>query len=440
KNVKRCFFELEKSQWLKNKEVINLQEKKLRQLINHAYHHVPYYRQVMDKKGIRPSDIKTIQDLQKLPLLSKKEINNNLYFDLFSDNHNKKKVKRITTSGSTGSPFICFVDRYQLEMRWAATLRGHQMTGCNFADKQVRLWHQTIGLSFSQRFKEKIDAFLSRRKFIPVFELNINNIRAMLKTIKNYKPKLVDGYAEAFNLIAQFMSDTKVDTVNVPSILSSAQYLPPETRSKIEEQLNSSVFDKYGSREFSGIAYECEQHNGLHIVAENYIVEILKNGKPVKPGELGEVVITDLNNFCQPFVRYCIGDLAVAEDINKKCACGRGLPLIKNIQGRVQSIIVGSNGRYIPGTFFSHLFKDYSYLVQQYKIEQIIKDEINLSVVKGLRFESKKFDELLSQLYKYLGEDTKINCKYVEKINLTKVGKHQAVLSKLKLDFQSIKL
>src|SRR6185295_20378238 len=120
------------------------------------------------------------------------------------------------------------------------------------------------------------------------------------------------------------------------------------SRQIIESNFQCGVFDKYGSREFSGIAYECEAHEGHHIVAENYIVEILKDGVPAEPGELGEVVITDLNNFCMPLIRYRVGDLAVAMDNTKTCPCGRGLPRIGRIEGRTQAIIFGPNGLFMP--------------------------------------------------------------------------------------------
>ena len=142
----------------------------------------------MKKLGLYPEDIKTIKDLQKLPLLSKKDVSQNLYFDLLSDNHDKQKIQKISTSGSTGNPFIFYVDKVQLEMRWAATLRGLQMSGYQFGQRVARLWHQTIGMNATQIIKEKLDAFLSRRYFIPVFDLNKNNIKKIINKLQRLKP------------------------------------------------------------------------------------------------------------------------------------------------------------------------------------------------------------------------------------------------------------
>ena len=179
-------------------------------------------------------------------------------------------------------------------MRWAATLRGLQMTGYKFGQRVARLWHQTIGLTFKQLLKEKLDAFLQRRLFIPVFKITDQSLKRTIKTLKSYKPKLIDGYAEAFNVIAKYNNKVNGKPIGVDSIMTSAQTLSKTDRDLISTNLDSKVFDKYGSREFSGIAYQCEAHQGYHVVAENYIVEIIKDGKPAKPGEIGEIIITEV--------------------------------------------------------------------------------------------------------------------------------------------------
>jgi phenylacetate-CoA ligase len=154
---------------------------------------------------------------------------------------------------------------------------------------------------------------------------------------------------------------------------------------------------------------------------------------------MGEVVITDLNNYCMPLIRYRLGDLAVAMDSSKTCACGRGLPMIGQIEGRVQALIVGSTGQYIPGTFFAHLFKDYDYLIKQYLVEQVEKGAINFKVVKGPRFTTEEFDRLLDLLRQFLGKETVINIEFCEKIQMVRTGKQQGSISRLSIDFQKLR-
>jgi len=436
--AKSYYQELKQSQWLTLDQIKELQEQKLRKLVRHAYQHVPFYRQRFDEAGIKPTDIRTLEDLSKIPLLSKQDVRDNLYFDLMSDNHEKSEVLRIQTSGSTGEPFVCFADRHQLEIRWAATQRSLEWTGYRFGDKQARLWHQTIGMSFLQVVREKLDALMNRRMFVPAYELSDSNLRQFIDKISKHQPVLIDGYAESLNFLAHYVKEHGIPGFRPKALVSSAQALPDQSRDIIEKAFGCKVFDKYGSREFSGIAYECEQHDGHHVVAESYIVEILKDGRPAKPGEVGEIVITDLSNHCLPFLRYRIGDLAVAVDNSETCGCGRGLPRIGKIEGRVQAIIVGTNGNYVPGTFFAHLFKDYDYVVRQYQVVQESLGSIKLKVIKASAFNDEAFEEVLSELRKFLGADMRIDVEFVDNIPMVRTGKRQGSISTIKMDFQAI--
>jgi len=220
-------------------------------------------------------------------------------------------------------------------------------------------------------------------------------------------------------------------------VMSSAQTLPDQSRRIIEEAFGCRVFDKYGSREFSGIAYECEAHNGHHVVGEGLIVEVLRDGEPAAPGEVGEVIITDLNNYCMPFIRYRLGDLAVAVDDSAPCPCGRGLPRIGNVEGRVQSIIQGSDGRFLPGTFFSHYLKEFSFAFRHYQVVQEERGAIVFKVVKGSRYSDDVLDEVLRTFRKYLGQDMRIDVQFEEQLEMVRTGKRLASVSRLTVDFQN---
>lgn len=436
RDVEHYYETLRKTQWLDAASTRELQDEKLRRLLRHCYRNVPYYRSAMQALKLRPEDIRGQADLHKLPFLTKADIRRHLYFDIMSENHDKDQVLKVTTSGSTGEPFVCYADRAQLEFRWAATLRAQEWTGYRFGDPTVRLWHQTIGMSQNQVARERLDAALSNRSFIPVFELSDQNLAKMVRTIAAAEPVLMDGYAEALNFLAGYLKSTGSLAVRPRALMSSAQTLPASSRKLIEEAFGCKVFDKYGSREFSGIAYECEAHQGHHVVAEGYIVEILRDGKPALPGEIGEVVITDLNNTCMPFVRYRIGDLAEAMDPDAACSCGRGAARIGAIQGRVQSIIQGTDGRYLPGAFFAHFLKDYDYAFKRFQVIQDERDAMTFRVVKGGRFSQSVLDEVLATFHQYLGDRMRIDVEFVDEIALVRTGKHLPSVSRLNVDFQ----
>jgi phenylacetate-CoA ligase len=436
RDVEKYYEVLRKTQWLAPREMRQLQDEKLRRLIRHAYRNVPYYRGRMQELKLRPEDIRGQEDLHKLPLLTKADVRKHLYFDILSDNHDKRDVLRISTSGSTGEPFVIYADRTQLEFRWAATLRSQEWTGYEFGDPCVRLWHQTLGMSKSQVFKEKLDAAFCRRKFVPVFDMREDKLEEMVREISAWKPVLMDGYAEALDFLARYIKSKGSIEVHCKALMSSAQTLPEGSRKVIEEAFRCRVFDKYGSREFSGLAYECDAHNGHHVVGEGYIIEVLRDGRPVAPGELGEIVITDLNNFCLPFVRYRIGDLGVAMDANATCACGRGLPMLGNIEGRVQSIIQGTDGQFLPGTFFAHYLKEFDHALQKFQVVQEQPGAIVFKVVKGGRYSEAVLDEVLTTFRHHLGKNMKIDVEFVENVEMVRTGKRLASVSKLAVDFQ----
>jgi phenylacetate-CoA ligase len=437
KESKNTFGILKKTQWMESNEIEKIQNWRLERLIWHVYTFVPYYQRLFNENGIHPKDISNISDLSKIPLLEKSDVSQNLYMDLFSTEHNKKEMLKISTSGSTGQPFVTYADRQQLEIRFATTLRSLEWTGWQFGDRQVRLWHQKIGMSQTQVIREKIDAKLLKRKFIPAFELSEESLKRLVDTLNNYRPQLIDGYAESLNFLAMYFKQGGKLNFKPKGLMSSAQMLTTGTRKQIEDALGARLFDKYGSREFSGIAYQCEKSFDHHVMDESYIVEILKNGKKALPGEIGEVVITDLNNFSVPLIRYRIGDLAMAVDQKSICDCGRGLSRIGDIQGRTQALIHCANERWLPGTFFAHFFKDYEHMVKFFQVIQEIKGEFTLLIVKGEHWTSSEWNSLLNNLRTYTGE-TNIKVEYVSEIPLLATGKRTPVISKVKVDFQLI--
>lgn len=435
--VKDIYLTLSETQWQSPEQLRDLQSRRLRRLMWHAYVHVPYYRRQFHERGLHPRDFDHVEDLAQFPMLSKQDVSEHIYFDLFSDVHVKSDMHKIATSGSTGQPFVTYADRSQLEVRFATTLRALEWTGWRIGDPQVRLWHQKLGMSPTQAIKERIDARFLRRTFIPAFEMTEEGLQQLAKKLNAIRPTLIDGYAESLNFLASYLSAGGSLDFRPKGVMSSAQTLTSGTRAQIEQGLGCRVFDKYGAREFSGIAYECDRNDGHHVMDESYIVEVLREGKPANPGETGEIVITDLNNFSFPLIRYRIGDLAVAMNESEACDCGRGLSRIGDIQGRTQALVHCANGRWIPGTFFAHFFKEYDYLVRFYQVVQSKRGEFTLRIVKGPHWTEESWHLLVAELRRYVGS-TEILTEFVDSIPLLATGKRTPVVSSVRLDFQSL--
>jgi phenylacetate-CoA ligase len=415
-DVQHVYEALNKTQWLSASALRDFQDEKLRRLIRHCYRHVPYYRRWMQRANLRPEDIHGQLDLHKLPVLSKNDVRKNLYFDITADNMDRAEVERITTSGSTGEPLVVFADRRQLEFRWAASLRARELAGYRFGDPSVKFWDQALGSSQAQRRREKLQAWLINRTLIPSFEMSEDKLEQLVKSLSAKGPALIEGDAEVLDFVARYIKGSLGTLGFRPlAMISNGQTLTSQSRELIESAFGCQVFDGYTSRELGGIAHECSAHAGHHVVSEGYIVEILVDGRPANAGETGDLVITDLNNYAMPLVRYQLGDRATLLE-EAPCACGRSSPRIGAIQGRAQSIIRGTGGRFVPGTFFDQVMKDYEYAIRQFRIVQREPGAVQLELVKAGRFSSDVMDTVQQIVRRHLGEKLRIDLQFVDSI------------------------
>lgn len=436
----RSFRELKKSEFASAAELRRIQEVRLQRIVQFAAENSKFYRESFARSGIDPSAIRTVEDLASVPLLSKKDVRENLLDGLLTVDPENSSILKISTSGSTGEPFSIYASRNQLEYRFASTIRAAQWTGWMMGTRQCRLWHQTLGMSLSQVVRERIDALMMRRMFIPAFQVDPISLERTIRKINHFRPRLIDGYAESLNLIASYLIATNQKLSFRPqAVMSSAQALTQQTRDQIETAFGCKVYDKYGSREFSGIAYECGHTNLHHVVDECYIVELLVDNRPANPGEIGEVVITDLLNFATPLIRYRIGDLAMAIDdrVPQPCVCGRSHSLIGRIEGRTQAIIHCKNGTWMPGAFFLHFFKNYESEIRFFQIHQAEKGSFELRIVPTPDLTDQSLAVIIERLREYVG-DTEIRITKVSEIPLVRTGKRSPIVSSVVEDFQQL--
>jgi phenylacetate-CoA ligase len=202
-----------------------------------------------------------------------------------------------------------------------------------------------------QKLKHSIHLRLLRHKHFVNYDLSNNRLKRLCELVDIYRPKVLISFTTSVEIFARYVLDTGWRPKQpLEAIVVGAENLFEAQRAIIEEAFDCKVFESYGSREFMLIAMECEEHNGLHVSSENLMVEILRDNQPVPPWESGNVVITDLHNYAQPFIRYQNDDLATWA--GHGCACGRGLPLIQSIDGRCLDIIRGVDGRALERGFF----------------------------------------------------------------------------------------
>ena len=424
--------ELERTQWLPTDEIKKIQWIKLKKLLEYAYINVPYYQQVFKTLNMTPKDITIPDDFRKLPLLDKEDIRSNIS-DIVSSSCEKKDLIKDSTGGSTGINLRFFYDTKSIAHRSAVALRSDSLAGLDIGDKHVKLWGSPFDISRQNSLKGKISKLISRSLYLSSYDLSEDTMYKYTKKLLQYKPKVIIGYSSSLYLFAKFLEENKIKGISPKSIISSAEVLYDYQRELIESVFGCKVFNRYGCREFSTIAQECSEHSGMHINAEHVYVECLKEGEPAALGETGELIITDLDNYGMPFIRYKIGDVGVLSD--RICNCGRGLPIIETIEGRTFDIIVGTNGRYFDGHFFSILLRTAVDGIKQFQVVQESKNEINIRIVVDKIFRTKYIDTLTSKIHEYCGEDMQVNFKILEAIPLTKSGKFRFVISKVASDF-----
>lgn len=349
-------------------------------LLKHAKATVPFYKQWFAESSLSPAEIVRSGDLSALPLVDKQIIM--AQPGLFQADPQPPGSYTKATGGSTGRPLRLRLDSLSDQWRMAVYRRGYSWAGCREGDRQIYLWGADV-MPVSRQFKLRRGLFrtLARMRFFSSFGLGAQEMDEVLSAVSRFKPKSIVGYTTALEAMARrALAVGWTAPVELHSVITGAEALRGDQRELIQNAMNCQVFETYGSREFMLIAAECTEHNGLHISAENLIVEVIKDGKPAEPGQLGEIIVTDLHNYAQPFIRYKSGDLAVPAEGN--CPCGRTLPRLERIEGRILDMITAPDGRILPGEFFPHFFKDLPN-ISRFQVRQTAVDHLSISIVSN---------------------------------------------------------
>jgi len=429
----KCLNKIRRTQWLPEEKIKKIQWIRLEKLLKHSYVTVPFYKNLFDSIGINIMKGVTIDDFRNIPLLDKEIITRNKE-KLLSTKYKPSDLIVNTTSGSTGKKLVFYKDKKMAKnddyYRMAAVLRNIEWTRAKIWDKQAYLWGSQMDSTKEKRFKGRMLNFIFPTLFLSSYEMTPYKMNLYVKKINRYKPKVLTGYASALYLFANFLDEKQIKIHNLKGIVSSAETLYQYQRDKIESVFQCKVFNRYGCREVGPIAQECTKHTGLHINAEHVYVEILdENGNPCHPGKIGKIVVTDLDNYGFPFIRYEIGDIGIFSD--RKCECGRNLPLLENVGGRVFDIIVGTNGNHLTGTFWTILLRTYVQGIVQFQVIQENFGEIVIKLVVDKSFTETEEKKLLKRIYDKCGEDMKVDIQLVKNIPLTESGKNRFIISKV---------
>ena len=352
---------LSSTEWLSEKELYDLQSKKLRLLVEHCYNNVPYYKRVFDDLGLTPDDIQSREDLSKIPILTKQIIKEN-FDDLISLDAGSRQMFDGSTGGSTGTPMRFKEDVNSWNSLRALNFRGWSWAGFQVGEKLFTLAGNSLVKKNTKgrKWLEKnlYDRLIMRNEKHNCTDITPNALKGYYKSMMKYKPAALRGYASSLYFFAKYIEQNHLSVCPIKVIFTTGEKLQPQYRYKIQQVFHAPVFDGYGASDGGVSAHECYMHEGLHIGEEHCIIEIVNNDGVVVPdGEIGHVVSTDLNNYVFPFLRYKVGDLAFIK--SSLCSCGRKHRLLGEVIGREGRAIYNKQGRPFSSIVLDNMmFKD----------------------------------------------------------------------------------
>ena len=421
----RYLRELERSQWWSPDELREHQRTKVANLLAHAHANVPFFRRRLDAAGVGPAPADALAALQGLQLLSKNQIRRAGDEALWRDapgglfEHN--------TGGSTGDPLIFHLDRRRQGYDQAARIRTHRWFGVDLGERELYLWGSPIELTGSDRVKRWRDALFNHR-LISAFDMSTERMDKYIEQWHRYRPACLFGYPSS---IARFVEHaatrgTCLHTSGFRAVFVTGEVCYPHQREAIGRGIDVPVADCYGSREAGFVAHECPEGN-MHLTAENVLVEIVdSDGCALPSGETGEIVVTHLDAYAMPFIRYRTGDhgrLKVG-----RCACGRGLPMMDIVQGRATDFL------YLPDGTVKHALSIIYPLrampgVKQFRVVQDADYSVAIEVVADDRAGRITRESVAAGVRPVVGEAVGLRIAMVDRIASEGSGKHRYVVS-----------
>jgi phenylacetate-CoA ligase len=335
-----------------------------RSQIANIYDNIPYYREFFIKNNLSPGDFNRIEDLKILPVIEKHDIRENPD-RFFNENLNKKACFRSLTSGSTGEPFTSYFDkRTWLRKRYMSKLRARFACGMRPGEKVV---------IFTTEPPEKTElsnnGHLIRDLFLKTTYFSVFDDRDKgLDRLYEIKPENVYGPPGYFFHLARSAKCRKRPAPTFKRIYTSSEFLGESALRFIREVFQAEIFDVYGSTEFKEVAWECERHQGYHINEDEVVCEILNGKEPAQPGEVGDIVLTDLRNHAMPLIRYRIKDRG--RMIGQPCSCGRTFSLMQPVAGRASEYILLPDGQELSPYLFTTSIEQCKGLLQYQFIQQ----------------------------------------------------------------------
>jgi phenylacetate-CoA ligase len=410
------FLNLMRNKNLRRNQIITLQNKKLRRLIKHSFEHVYYYNRLFRTSGIRPEDIRTVDDLKKIPISRKTDLSNLDLKEKVASNMDLRKANVAKTSGSSGIN----LEFYRGKKDLVTNLLRHYLFALEVGDKPHNRRIE-IGHLLPRPFP------FGRIGFFPTKDISpFENTMTYIKEIKAFDPSVLLGFPSSIRVIAKEIINQQIK-VKIPMIFAGGEVVDIHTRQLAKTAFDAEIFETYGMTEVGGICGECRFHRGQHVWGDQVIVEIIRDGEKISPGERGLITVTSLSRHYTPFIRYNTEDIGILIDTD--CVCGSQFQLMKITEGRSSDTILLNNGRVVSAHGVCADLNAFSG-VKQLQVIQESRDRFTVKVVEINGFHNNPHKEIVEYFRQRIGKvDVKVSV--VDEIPRLKSGKLKLFISKL---------
>ncbi|HKZ79600.1 MAG TPA: hypothetical protein VJ124_15095 [Pyrinomonadaceae bacterium] len=436
---------MQRTQWLTAEELQARNNARLSAILKHAAENVPFYARAYKRLGLASYELRNVKDLSRLPVLTKADYRNSKPDEFYAKNVPDYRALERTTSGSTGEPFQFCLDRRAMSMIFASHLFYDSWHDLRPFDRSVRIAaappppsplspHTPAAIRLRQTITTQLQNLYERwtQERISVWEVDSERALSIWRRMEAFRPKFVMGYTSTLAAIADELLRCELHLSRpLRGVVTIAETLSPTRRRLLQEYFGAPIINRYGLREFgSWSAQSCrESPDRFHINTELVVCEILRaDDSPCPAGERGRVVLTDLHNYARPFIRYDTGDLAVAH--SGSCACGRGFPLLGEIEGRSHECLRMPSGKEISPVVLGHylfVYHDHIDVVRHYQLVQESNSRAKLLVVPDKGWDEYKRDRLRSDLARLVGDELEITVEAVQEIPKEKSGKRPII-------------
>lgn len=425
--MSRYLRELEESQWWTPEQLKELQNEKLRKMIKHAYETVKYYRDIFDQHGLAPDDIKCVDDLPKLPILTKDMIRANFPDKLASNLYDPRSLLIGKSSGSTGEPLKYYLSKEEKAFKWACLYRMWRWAGYDFGKKYVNFTVIAQVAFRGMPVFESLERALTQVLILQAKDMNAENVADFVEQIQKFKPVVIKGHPSTCYYMARYMKEHGLKFDNLHATICNGETLIPYVRELIQDAFGCGIWDTYGSEGIE-TASQCCPTSGHHVSAEAVITEIVdRDGNPVPEGTEGRLIVTALDKWAMPFIRYDTQDAATMS--SERCSCGRGLPLLSTVKGRLVDMGLSPSGKLLSVYAFTPLFAK-SPGIDAWQVVQEAPEELVVYIQPAFDFQNKIKDAVKKEIEAYAGSDVNVTVNIVENIPLTPSGKRRFFISK----------